>query len=169
MTSVKKDTRMRFTIFFAGMMIIVCTLWAPPSAAQDEVYRWVDENGVVHFGDRAPQQQEAEVVSIPQSSGVTPQSPYNPGPVEPADGQEPQPSAAQQARDARAEARQEREAKAEVIAKNCETARNVISQLEPSPRVNVTHEDGTVTRMDDNDRLEELARARAFVSENCDK
>lgn len=160
---------MRIGIFFTAMIITVCTLWATQSAAQDEVYRWVDENGVVHFGDRAPKQQEAEVISIPQTSGVSPQSPYGSKQAEAADGQEPQPSAAQQARDERFEARKEKEAKAEVIAKNCETARNVVSQLEPSPRVNVTHEDGTVTRMDDNERLEELARAKAFVAENCDK
>lgn len=163
---------MRFAIIFLVILIGAFVIWAPQSAAQDEVYRWVDENGVVHYGDRAPQQKEAEVVSIPQTSGISLKPPSNPEAADvanPADEQEPQPSAAQQARDARAEARKERQAKAELTAKNCESARNVISQLEPSPRVNVTHEDGTVTRMDDNDRLEELARARAYVAENCGK
>jgi len=144
-------------------------MWAPQSAAQEEVYHWVDENGVVHFGDRAPQQKEAEVISIPQSSGISTQPSSDPDPVNPADAQVPQPSVAQQIRDERAEARREREAKAEVIAENCKKARNDISQLEPSPRVNVTHEDGTVTRMDDNDRLETLAKAKDFVAEHCNK
>ena len=163
---------MRFATFFVIIINAAFTIWTPQSAAQDEVYRWVDENGVVHFGDRAPRQQEAEVVSIPQTSGISLQPPSGPETAEsasPADEQEPQPSAAQQARDARAEARLVRETKAEVTANNCKTAREVISQLEPSPRVNVTHEDGTVTRMDDNDRLEELARAQAFVAENCNQ
>ena len=158
---------MRFAIVFMITFVAALTIWAPQSSAQEEVYRWVDENGVVHFGDRAPQQQEAEVVSIPQTSGISLQPPGNPQAVNATDEQEPQPSAAQQARDARAAARQEREAKAEETAKSCKTAREVISQLEPSPRVNVTHEDGTVTRMDDNDRLEKLAEARAYVAENC--
>ena len=158
---------MRFAIVFMLTFIAALTIWPPKLSAQDEVYRWVDENGVVHFGDRAPQQQEAEVVSIPQTSGINLQPPADPQAVNTADEQEPQPSAAQQARDARAAARQEREAKAEVTAKSCKSAREVVSQLEPSPRVNVIHEDGTVTRMDDNDRLEKLAEAKAYVAENC--
>jgi len=32
----------------------------------------------------------------------------------------------------------------------------------------VTTEDGEVYRMDDNDRLEELARLNAYISENCE-
>lgn len=165
----KKDTRMRFTIFFMIIIVAVFTMWAPQSAAQDEVYRWVDENGVVHFGDKAPQQQEAEVISIPESSGVSPQRSSRPEPGNPADNQEPQPSPAQQARDARAEARQERQAEAKVTAANCKMARELISKLEPTPRVIVTHEDGTVTRMDDDERLAKIAEAKAFVAENCDK
>lgn len=158
---------MRYSIFFVIIINAAFTMWAPQSAAQDEVYRWVDENGVVHFGDRAPQQQEAEVIAIPQTSGISPQPASSPEPAEATGEEEPQPSAAQQARDARAEARQKREEEAKVTAKACETAREVISQLEPSPRVNVTHEDGTVTRMDDNDRLEKLAEAQAYVAEHC--
>jgi hypothetical protein len=30
-------------------------------------------------------------------------------------------------------------------------------------------EDGTVTRMDDNKRLESLGEAKAYIAENCDK
>ena len=163
---------MRFAIIFMITFTGAFIMWAPQSAAQDEVYRWVDENGVVHFGDRAPQQNEAEVVSIPQTSGISLKPPSDPETAETAnsaDEMEPQPSAAQQARDARAEARLEREAKAEVTAKNCKAARELINKLEPSTRVIVRHEDGTVTRMDDNERLAELARAQAFVAENCDK
>jgi hypothetical protein len=160
---------MRFALFFLIIFIGAFTMWAPQSAAQEEVYRWVDENGVVHFGDRRPQQKEAEVISIPQTSGISTGPSSDPDPANPAEAKDPPPSAAQQARDARAEARRESEAKAKVTAASCTQAREVISQLEPSPRVNVTHEDGTVTRMDDNDRLETLAKAQAFVAEHCDK
>ena len=159
---------MRIAILFMVIFIGVFTMWAPQSAAGEEVYRWVDDNGVVHFGDRPPQQKEAEVISLPQSPGISSGSSSDPDPVNPADAQVPQPSIAQQARDARAEARREREAKAEATAENCNAARQAVSQLEPSPRVNVTHEDGTVTRMDDDDRLEKLAEAKAFVAEHCD-
>lgn len=160
---------MRFATFFMIIFIGTFTMWASKSAAQEEVYRWVDENGVVHFGDRAPEQSDAEKVSILQSHGISAQPSADPAPVNPTDAQDPQPSAAQQIRDERAEARREREANAKVTAENCTKARELVSQLEPSTRVIVKNEDGTVTRMDDNDRLENLGKAKAFVAEHCDK
>jgi len=152
---------MRFVTFFTIISIGTLTVWAPQSAAQEEVYRWVDDKGVVHFGDRPPQQADVEKISIPDTQ------------TQPAANQEAaqdtQPNLAQQLREERAEARKEREANAEVAAKSCAKAREIVSQLEPMTRVMVTHEDGTVTRMDDNDRLEKLDEAKAVVAENCDK
>ena len=160
---------MRFTTFFMIIFIGTLTTWAPQSSAQEEIYRWVDENGVVHFGDRAPKQIDAERISIPQSHVISAQPSADAAAVDPTDAQDPQPSFAQQRRDERAEARREREANAEVTAEKCTKARQVVSQLEPSPRVIVTNEDGTVSRMDDDYRLETIGKAKAFVAENCNK
>lgn len=38
--------------------LAVCAAWTSP--AQGKVYRWVDENGVVHFGDAIPPQYSRE-------------------------------------------------------------------------------------------------------------
>ena len=160
---------MRFAILFVIIINAALTMWTSESSAQDEVYRWVDENGVVHFGDQAPQQQEAEVVSIPQTSGISIQPPSSPDSVDPAGEQEPQPSAAQQARDARAERRAEIAEREKITAEACAQRRTLVSQLEPSTRVIVKTEDGKVTRMDDNVRLETLNEAKTYIAENCDK
>lgn len=40
--------------------------------AQGQVYRWVDENGVTHFGDRAPKAQRADVLQLQASSQAKP-------------------------------------------------------------------------------------------------
>ena len=157
---------MRFSTIIAAVFIAITVAWLPQTAPAEEVYRWVDENGVVHFGDRAPEKGEAEKIAVQPGSGTpspaaaNPESPF----AEPA-----QPTYAQQRRDARQVLKQEDAAEAEITADICKQAREVVTQLEPSPRVNVTHEDGTVTRMDDNARLEKLAEAKAFVSESCDK
>ena len=156
---------MRVATYFMIISIGTFTMWAPQSVAQEKIYRWVDDNGVVHFGDRLPEQADVEMISIPQSQ---PQPSVGSAPVNQEETQDPKPNIAQQLRDERAEARREKEAEAKVTAKSCEKAREVVSQLEPSPRVNVTHEDGTVTRMDDNDRLETLGKAKTFIAENCD-
>ncbi len=157
---------MRFATFFMIIFIGTFTVWAPQSAAQDEIYRWVDDKGVVHFGDRPPRQTEVEKISIPESQ-TKPSAAY--APVSEEEAQDPQPNLAQQLREERADARRKREANAEVAAESCAKAREIVSQLEPMTRVMVTHQDGTVTRMDDNDRLEKLDEAKAVVAENCDK
>ena len=59
-------------------------MWAPQSAAKGEIYRWVDENGVVHFGDRVHKKNDAEKISIPQIHGVSTQPSAGPAPVDPA-------------------------------------------------------------------------------------
>lgn len=42
-----------------GLLLVV--------GARAEVYRWVDEQGRVHFGDRAPQQVESQKLDYPES------------------------------------------------------------------------------------------------------
>jgi len=157
---------MRFATLFIIGLAAASALWSPESPAKEEIYRWVDEDGVVHFGDRAPQQADAEKIVLPSSP---PPAPADTAAANPAQAANPQPPTAKQTRDESAKERELLEAKTEVTAESCENARYVVSQLEPSPRVNVTHEDGTVTRMDDNERLEKLAEAKAFIAGHCDK
>ena len=56
-----------------------------------------------------------------------------------------------------------------MIAAGCEQRYQLVSQLEPSTRVIVEYEDGTVGRLDDNERLEMLNEAKAYIAEKCDK
>ncbi|MDX2428768.1 MAG: DUF4124 domain-containing protein [Xanthomonadales bacterium] len=164
---------MRFSIIIATVFIAITIALVPHTSAAAEVYRWVDENGVVHFGDLAPDQGNAEKISVQPSPGAqsSPLSDPASDSASPYTEQatDPQPSYAQQLRDSRAAQKQERAEKAEVSSEICQLAREVVSRLEPSTRVNMVHKDGTVTRMDDNVRLEKLAEAKALVAENCDK
>ena len=118
------------------------------------------KNGVVHFGNRPPEKEDAESVTIPQSAGVSAHSSEQvPSSSDSTD--EPQPSVAQQLRDERAENVAEQK-KAKRYGRGCEQRRTLVSQLEPSTRVMVKLEDGTVTRMDDNVRLETLNEAKSL-------
>jgi hypothetical protein len=160
---------MRFSSTITIVFIAFALAWVPLTTTAEEVYRWVDENGVVHFGARAPEQGDSEKVSIQVDPGAATSQAAEPNSPYAEQEANPQPSVAQQRRDARAAMLQENTERAEITSGMCTQARDVIAQLEPSPRVNVTHEDGTVTRMDDNDRLEKLGEAKAFVAENCNK
>jgi hypothetical protein len=62
---------MRIATIFMAISISALVLFATDAAAQNEIYRWVDENGVVHFGDRPAAHSDAEQVSIQQSKGIS--------------------------------------------------------------------------------------------------
>ncbi len=155
---------MRIATILMAVFVFMLVLSATDAIATGEIYRWVDENGVVHFGDRPDGQTGAEKIDVQEnrSSGQA-----SSAPVSTDTGQ--QPSYAQQQRDERAEKRRETAEKKQAIAAGCEQRRQLVAQLEPSTRVMVRLEDGTVTRMDDNKRLDTLGEAKAYIAENCDK
>jgi len=55
--------------FLLAMIAIACVAWAAPADAQ-KVYRWVDENGVVHFGDSIPPEYSKERHEVLDSRGM---------------------------------------------------------------------------------------------------
>lgn len=154
---------MRIKALYTAVLIAVLALTATDAMATDGVYRWVDENGDVHYGDNPPRQADAEIVDIKPdaSSGLKTDAYSKP---ESTSGQ---PSRAQQLRDERALHHKEQSEKAEALAAGCAQRRASVAQLEPSTRVMVTTEDGEVYRMDDNDRMAELGKLQAFITENC--
>jgi len=160
---------MRTTVILLTIFTTAFTFSANSAIAKDKVYRWVDENGVVHFENQAPSQTEAEQISIPSDhrsdNQTASESPYEDSAQEP----ESQVSYAQQQRDERARERKEAAEKEQLTAATCEQSRKVIAQLEPATRVLVEQDDGTIIRMDDNDRLERLREEKNNIAENCQK
>ncbi|MDX1695120.1 MAG: DUF4124 domain-containing protein [Ketobacteraceae bacterium] len=47
------------------LSLVTLLTWC--GTAQAEVYRWTDENGKVHFGDRPPGHVDAETLDMPES------------------------------------------------------------------------------------------------------
>ncbi len=45
-----------------NILLTICVLWALTVPATAQVYKWVDEKGVTHYGERAPQGKKAEAV-----------------------------------------------------------------------------------------------------------
>lgn len=62
------------------LLLALFAMTVPALASADSVYRWTDENGVVHFGDREPSGRSSERVSVktgkPSGDGER-QSPRN--------------------------------------------------------------------------------------------
>ena len=52
------------------LVALVCSLGAPGPADGRDVYRWVDDHGVVHYGDQVPPQYSSRERDIVNSEGV---------------------------------------------------------------------------------------------------
>lgn len=162
---IAKSLMIVFTITFA--------LTATDAIATDVVYRWVDDKGVVHFGDRTAASADAEKVNIHRSTTVNALT----AAAEPAgDAESPsiyqqpaEPSIAQQRRDERAKNRRKAAELERAIAAACIQRHGIVAQLEPATRVMVKGADGEVYRLDDNERLKALDEAKSYIAGNCDK
>jgi len=160
---------MRTNIFFLTVITLILMLSATDVLAKDEVYRWVDENGVVHFENQAPEQGGAEKIAIRPNQNTENQSSMDVSPQDANGDVDSEVSYAQQRRDERARKREEADEEKKLTAAGCEHSRKVVAQLEPMTRVLVEQEDGSVIRMDDNDRLARLREEKAYIARNCNQ
>jgi hypothetical protein len=151
-------------------MGLVFSLALATSAVAQTIYRWVDAEGVVHFGAEPPRGVDATLVNTSAPSGglgVAAEDIRGPGVKATAQGTETGISYAEQQRRERAERQQKARQKQAERQSRCAAMENQLAVLEPSPRVLIEDENGNPVRMDDNDRLARLEEARKYLSENC--
>ena len=148
-------------------MAMVCLLAG--NAAADEIYRWVDENGVIHFSDLKPGAAESETIQVEGGPGGVSYSEPVAGSTQPdVDADEAQPmSAAQQRREAIADARKAQREKQAETDRLCERHRARLEQMEPARRVYYRDEQGNEIRMDDTQRVTLVEESRNYITENC--
>jgi hypothetical protein len=152
-----------FTVFWNG------------SATAKEIYKWTDEDGVVHFVDTPPANDSGQVVNIenassPGTAGANLQNEEigsrSAPPAASGDPEAPK-SAAQQRREQIAKNRKERrEAQAEMD-RMCQKHRKRVEQMEPARRVFYRDEKGEEIRMDDNLRIGLIEESKEYIAKNC--
>jgi hypothetical protein len=143
-------------------------LGAALGAHAQSIYRWVDADGVVHYGGNPPKGVEATLVTTARDSGGLgmPDAPQADAPATDVDPQSDL-SYAEQRRRERAEQREaQMQARAE-RERNCAVMRQQRDALEPSTRVLVNDENGNPVRMADEDRLASLEQAKTYLAANC--
>lgn len=148
-----------------ALLALVVAVAATESPAK-ELYRWTDENGVVHFSDKKPPGNQAyqaqTVADEPPAEPAAAVAP--PGEAQPGDAQ---PSVAQQRREEIHRKKQEaREEQAERSTR-CAAWQAEVDRLEPSRRVYFTNEAGETERMDDVERVERVARLKEQIAADC--
>ena len=140
---------MRLMMITGSLLLALST-----SALASQVYKWVDDKGVTHFGAQPPQGLEATTINT-----ATP--PPRPSPVEPT----PTVDTQQQAIDKKVKAQvaeQDAERK-----KYCENARTNLAQLENNPRVRIQGDDGELRRIGEDERQERITELKKSITENC--
>ncbi len=161
--------RLLVTLF---IVLLSAAITMPHASADKAVYRWVDDDGIVHFGNHAPEGVQATEVALKPGTDEPgrPQENADPSP-EPdttAGAEEEAPlSVAEQRRQARAERRQKYNEDRQKMESQCKTMRTQKDFVEPNPRVLVQGEDGNPRRLEDSEREEMLDEANAFLAKNC--
>lgn len=167
---------MRITNKQLSQAAIIFMLISGSCVAATDIYRWVDDAGVVHFAEQPPMNITSEKVDTRAMSIAEPDdtadtvadtSPYDETSAQPAADDEISP--AEQIREERATEREIAAAKRAQIEENCINADYIVSKLEPSPNVLITGADGKVSRMDDNERLKKLSEAKEYAKTHCNQ
>ncbi len=55
-------------------LLTICLLWALVIPATAQVYKWVDDNGVTHYGERPPQGRKSAELTHPPDPQPAPET-----------------------------------------------------------------------------------------------
>jgi hypothetical protein len=151
------ETRVR------ALGLAILAALALPAAAQ--IYKWVDEKGRTHYGEKPPEGVKAvEMGAAPPSSGSNPVPPAQP------DWKQKELEAKRQRIDREKKESQE-SARAERGAAErqyrCEDGRRRLAMLDEQIRLYDRNDKGEKVYMEDKDRPAAYDAARRLVAENC--
>lgn len=138
--------------YLTGLLLL--TLFVLPGLSPAAgLFKWTDQDGIVHFSDQPHNDPKAERIMMPRASA--PGAPPPPAPREEAVAEE-------GADDAQARHQQE------VRAANCEIARRTLEHNENIHRMYRLDENGERVFLTDEERADLLKRSRDDVARWCD-
>lgn len=148
--------------------LVILTL---PLLTAADIYRWVDENGVVNYTQQKPRDVDAELVSSRSPSAArAADAPPAAGRPDPAARAQPQLDEKQQRllEELQAAEAARREEVAEARADNCRRARALLERLTTKSRIKVRGEDGQVQVLPEEERQQRITEAQQGIAVNCD-
>jgi hypothetical protein len=140
-------------------------------AQAEEIYRWVDENGVVNFTQLKPKDVSAQQLStvaggstmISEDSAATRPAPTQSTPAK----QDLNQTQQDMLQDLQAAETARREEVARIRAANCQKSRKVLAQLSAKDRIRVRADDGTERIMSEDERQSRIEEAQQGIVQNC--
>ncbi len=141
---------MRRSLIASALIVLMST---PAMAAQ--VYKWVDAQGVTHFGAQPPEGQQATSVN----TTIAPAPAAIPAKL-------PEVGVDEEQKAIDEKVKKEVAAKEAERKKYCETVRTNLAQLENNPRLR-EEVNGEVRRVDEDERQKRIAETKKAIAENC--
>ncbi|WP_444934846.1 DUF4124 domain-containing protein [Microbulbifer sp. EKSA008] len=139
----------------------------------DGIYKWVDENGVVHFGEQPPGDAQVDVIKKPKSerykkweaeqNAIAAREAQKNAPQVPQQSKEEQLPDAEQQRQLEARAKEEAAKRAEL----CVAYQKNLKSLTTHARVREKDKDGNYRRLGEDERQERITKAREQIKKNC--
>jgi len=138
----------------------------------EEIYRWVDANGVVNYTQLKPR--DVAVQQLTTQAGAPTQVRDQPAAEQPVAASAATPaddelSSAQQEmlQDLRAAEQARQQEIAKVKASNCQKSRQLLSNLSTKNRIRIREDGGQERVMEESERQERIAEAQQGIVENC--
>lgn len=139
-----------------ALLILACAAASAWSAEKQQVYKWTDANGVVHFSDAPPGNDTKNVQSMRLVGGMTAAAPAAAGDTAKDAPANPAPPGAVAAADTPVD-----------LAALCKQARANLELLQSNTPVGIAGADGKATALDDNARAGQIANAKLVIARYC--
>ncbi|AHL76640.1 glycosyltransferase [Stutzerimonas stutzeri] len=146
---------MRLTILAGGLLLALSS-----SVMASQVYKWVDAQGVTHFGAQPPQGQSVETLNT-----ATP--PPRPAAATTATPEEPEPSGESEQRKIDRQVKQQVAEQETERQRYCTTLRTNLAQLQNNPRVRM-EEKGEMRRLNEEERQARISETQQKITDTCD-
>jgi anti-sigma28 factor (negative regulator of flagellin synthesis) len=149
----------RFMAALACFLCVAIALTGEVSAQDKQMYKWTDENGVVHFSEVAPEGLDVQAENLPRDAAPAAASPYPDAGTGPSAGQQRREEIARNSEQARADRAN--------LERQCAAWQAEVERLEPSRNVYQTNAQGETERMDDVVRTNRVAELKDQIAKNC--
>ena len=141
--------------------ILLSVLSLSALSVSAEIYKWTDEDGVTHYGQKPPTEQAAESFRLPSSVSSQSQSADETETAEELKESEDTPGQTE------AEKRVNKQKEIQAKKQNCENARAALQELKNRPRMQYINDDGERAFFTDEERQKKIDEAQDIADRNC--
>lgn len=151
--------KLSYTLLSIPLLAIALTT----SVHASEVFKWVDDDGVTHYGERAPKDKDYSMI---KTYGEVPSG------AEEAKQRLEQQRTDKKAGDKKkidyAEQKKAADQQAMIRAENCKGAQNNLKTIQENARVRLLGEDGEFRYLSEEERQNQINNAKEMITANCD-